>query len=70
MDAPILVELRSTQPESTAINAASDFRAQPRLRDTEHTKLPLKAELLYPTMAGRLNATTAFQAPAFLCRKV
>ena len=40
------------------------------IRDQEPTKLPLKAESLYPTMAGRLNATTAFQAPAFLCRKV
>jgi hypothetical protein len=40
------------------------------LRDQEHTKLPLKAGSLYPTMAGRLNATAAFQAPAFLCRKV
>jgi hypothetical protein len=39
-------------------------------RDQEHTKVPLKAESLYPTMAGRLNATAAFQAPAFLCRKV
>ena len=30
MDALILVEPRSTQPESTSINAASDFRARPR----------------------------------------
>ena len=43
---------------------------QREVRDQEHTKLPLKAESLYPTMAGRLNATAAFQAPAFLCRKV
>ena len=41
-----------------------------QFRDQEHTKVPLKAESLYPTMAGRLNATAAFQAPAFLCRKV
>src|ERR1039458_878297 len=40
------------------------------VRDHEHTKVQLKAESLYPTMAGRLNATAAFQAPAFLCRKV
>ena len=40
------------------------------LRDAAHAKVPLKAELLYPTMAGRLNATAAFQAPAFLGRKV
>ena len=39
-------------------------------RDAVHAKVPLKAELLYPTMAGRLNATAAFQAPAFLGRKV
>jgi hypothetical protein len=47
-----------------------DIYAWRMLRDQEHTKLPLKAESLYPTMAGRLNATAAFQAPAFLCRKV
>ena len=40
------------------------------VRDAAHAKVPLKAELLYPTMAGRLNATAAFQAPAFLGRKV
>ena len=46
------------------------FTSQLYLGDQEHTKVPLKAESLYPTMAGRLNATAAFQAPAFLCRKV
>src|ERR1039458_2411787 len=44
----------------------AESRAKPpeaTLRDQEHTKVPLKAESLYPTLAGRLNATAAFQAP-------
>jgi hypothetical protein len=40
------------------------------VRDEEHTKVPLKAESLYPTITVPPNATAAFQAPALLGRKV
>ena len=61
-------DARASRPSS--ILQLPSSTAQLLLRDAAYTKVPSKAESLYPTMAVPPNATAAFQAPAFRCRRV
>jgi hypothetical protein len=61
----------TSAPALVAISPATNvLRPRSLVRDAAYTKVPSKAESLYPTMAVPPNATAAFQAPAFRCRRV